>query len=151
MSCLGCLGSKDTKSCLLDKTCDSLTGVFRRAGLFTCADPEIFMRGGPTKMVFFGHRRGGVQPPPPSRNYLFLGKIFKFKGGGGPDPRSPLCIRARLRRDTKHSFWRMVYEQSRHQPACGWWSCLRQLVFKKFRNFQKTQNIVFGGWFMDSI
>ena len=49
----------------LDKTCDSLTGVFRRAGLFTCADPEIFMRGGPTKMVFFGHRRGGVYPPPP--------------------------------------------------------------------------------------
>ena len=29
----------------------------------TCADPEIFMRGGPTKMVIFGHRRGGVQPP----------------------------------------------------------------------------------------
>ena len=28
----------------------------------TCADPEIFMRGGPTKMVIFGHRRGGVQP-----------------------------------------------------------------------------------------
>ena len=28
-----------------------------------CADPEIFMRGGPTKMVIFGHRRGGVQPP----------------------------------------------------------------------------------------
>ena len=29
----------------------------------SCADPEIFMRGGPTKMVIFGHRRGGVQPP----------------------------------------------------------------------------------------
>ena len=29
----------------------------------TCADPEIFMRGGPTKMVIFGHRQGGVQPP----------------------------------------------------------------------------------------
>ena len=29
----------------------------------TCADPEIFIRGGPTKMVIFGHRRGGVQPP----------------------------------------------------------------------------------------
>ena len=28
-----------------------------------CADPEIFMRGGPTKMVIFCHRRGGVQPP----------------------------------------------------------------------------------------
>ena len=28
----------------------------------SCADPEIFMRGDPTKMVIFGHRRGGVQP-----------------------------------------------------------------------------------------
>ena len=27
----------------------------------TCADPEIFMRGGPTKMVIFGHRRWAVQ------------------------------------------------------------------------------------------
>ena len=27
-----------------------------------CADPEIFMRGGPTKMVIFGHRRGGSNP-----------------------------------------------------------------------------------------
>ena len=46
--------------------------------------------------------------------------------------------------------------QDTNQPvaggaACGWWSCLRQLVFNKFRNFQKTQNIVFGGWCMDSI
>ena len=31
--------------------------------IFTGADPEIFMRGGPTKMLIFGHRRGGVQPP----------------------------------------------------------------------------------------
>ena len=28
----------------------------------TCADPEIFMRGGPTKMVIFGHRQGGSNP-----------------------------------------------------------------------------------------
>ena len=35
-----------------------------------CADPEILMRGGPTKKLIFGHRRGGsggggggVQPP----------------------------------------------------------------------------------------
>ena len=30
-----------------------------------CTDPEILMRGGSTKMVIFGHRRGGggVQPP----------------------------------------------------------------------------------------
>ena len=41
----------------------SLLTVLRR---LSCADPEIFMRGGPTKMVIFGHRRGGgggVQPP----------------------------------------------------------------------------------------
>ena len=25
----------------------------------SCADPESFMRGGPTKMIIFGHRRGG--------------------------------------------------------------------------------------------
>ena len=29
----------------------------------SCADPEIFMRGGPTKMVIFNHKPGGVQPP----------------------------------------------------------------------------------------
>ena len=50
----------------------------------TCADPEIFMRGGPTKMVIFDHRRGGVQPPKNPEIYLFLGKIFKFQGGSGP-------------------------------------------------------------------
>ena len=57
----------------------------------TCADPEIFMRGGPTKMVIFGNRRGGWGGPTPqkSRNYLFLGKIFKFQGGSGP-PVPPL-------------------------------------------------------------
>ena len=38
----------------------------------TCADPEFFMRGGPTKMVIFGHRGGGGgSNPPKSRNYLF--------------------------------------------------------------------------------
>ena len=35
-------------------------------------------------MVIFGHRRGGSNPPQKSRNYLFLGKIFKFQGGSGP-------------------------------------------------------------------
>ena len=127
MSCIGCLGSKDTKSCLLDKTCDSLTGVFRRAGLFTCADPEIFMRGGPTKMVFFGHRRGGVQPPPPppqppkSQNYLFLGKIFKFKGGGGPDLRSPPSGSAHDLEETQNIVfggWCMN-NQDTNQPVAG--------------------------------
>ena len=49
-----------------------------------CADPEIFMRGGPTKMLIFGHRRGGVQPPKNPKITFFLGKIFKFQGGSGP-------------------------------------------------------------------
>ena len=50
----------------------------------SCADPEIFMRGGPTKMVIFGHRRGGVQPPENPEITFFLGKFFKFQGGSGP-------------------------------------------------------------------
>ena len=39
----------------------------------TCADPEIFMRGGPTKMVIFGHRPGGggVQPPKNPKLHFF--------------------------------------------------------------------------------
>ena len=36
-----------------------------------------------------------------------------------------------------------------NQPVAGP-SCHRQLVFKKFRNFQKTQNIISGRWCMDS-
>ena len=61
----------------------------------TCADPEIFMRGGPTKMVIFGNRRGGWGGPTPqkSRNYLFLGKIFKFQG------------RKNTRHNQKHIMW----------------------------------------------
>ena len=35
-------------------------------------------------MLSFGHRRGVVQPKKKSRNYHFLGKIFKFEGGSGP-------------------------------------------------------------------
>ena len=35
-------------------------------------------------MVIFGHRRGGGPTSQKSRNYLFLGKIFKFQGGSGP-------------------------------------------------------------------
>ena len=59
------------------------------------------MRWGPTKMVIFGHGRGGGMdptPPPPPEKLPFLGKIFKFRGGGGGvgggpvpplDPRMP--------------------------------------------------------------
>ena len=42
---------------------------------FTCADPDIFMRGGPTRMVIFGHRRGGSNPPKIPKLPFFLGKI----------------------------------------------------------------------------
>ena len=61
-----------------------------------CADPEIFTRGGPTKMVIFSHRGGEGGPTPnKSRNYLFSGKIFKFHGGvQTPAPPPPLWIRA---------------------------------------------------------
>ena len=51
----------------------------------TCADPEIFTRGGP----FLVTDEGGGPTPEKFQNYLFLGEIFKFQGGGGPDPRSP--------------------------------------------------------------
>ena len=42
-------------------------------------------------MVIFGHRRGGggVQPSKNPKITFFLGKIFKFQGEGGPDPRPP--------------------------------------------------------------
>ena len=53
------------------------------SGLGACEDPEIFMRGGPTKMVIFGHRREGVQPPK-NPEITFFSKIFKFQGGSGP-------------------------------------------------------------------
>ena len=51
----------------------------------SCADPEIFMRGGPTKMVIFGHRRGGGGGPTPQKNpEITLFKV-KFPNSGGPD------------------------------------------------------------------
>ena len=46
--------------------------VFQFFIKITCADPEIFMRGGPTKMVIFGNRRGGGPTPKKSLNYLFF-------------------------------------------------------------------------------
>ena len=53
-----------------------------------CADPEISMRGGPRSKEngnFWSQVRG-VQPPKIPK-LPFLGKIFKFQGGGGgPDP-----------------------------------------------------------------
>ena len=46
-------------------------------------------RGSNENGNFWSQPRGGPTPQK-SRNYLFLGKIFKFQGGGGgPDPRSP--------------------------------------------------------------
>ena len=45
-----------------DKTRDEGIGACSSRRDAACADPEIFMRGGPTKIVIFGHRRGGVQP-----------------------------------------------------------------------------------------
>ena len=49
-----------------------------------CADPEIFMRGGPTKMVIFGHRRGGVQPSKNPEITFFKVKFSNSQGGSGP-------------------------------------------------------------------
>ena len=67
-----------------------VTYVRRMKCTRACADPEIFMRGGPTKMVIFGHRRGGSNPPKIPK-LPFLGKIFKFQGvgSGRPVPRPP--------------------------------------------------------------
>ena len=46
-------------------------------------------RGSNENGNFWSQTRGG-RTPKKSRNYLFLGKIIKFQGGGGgPDPRSP--------------------------------------------------------------
>ena len=65
-----------------------LEDVFVGPGYYiSCADPEIFMRGGPTKMVIFGHRRGGVQPPKNPEITFFKVKFSNSRGG--PDPRSP--------------------------------------------------------------
>ena len=50
----------------------------------SCADPEIFMRGSNENGNFWSQTRGGGGPTPKiSRNYLILGKIFKFQGVGG--------------------------------------------------------------------
>ena len=48
---------------------------------FACADPEIFMRGGPTKMVIFGYRRGGVQlPKNPEITFFMPPTLKKLEG-----------------------------------------------------------------------
>ena len=61
------------------------------AFVFACADPEIFMRGGPTKMVIFGHRRGGGggSNPPKIPKLLFLSKNFQIPGEEGSGPPVP--------------------------------------------------------------
>ena len=80
----------------------------------SCADPEIFMRGGPTKMVIFGHRRGGSDPQK-SRNYHFFWVKFSNSRGGGvrtPGPPSGSAhVDGAFRKDTNHSFWKIVYGQ----------------------------------------
>ena len=48
---------------VIEKSVISILNIKKETQHYTtCADPEIFMRGGPTKMVIFGRRRGGVQP-----------------------------------------------------------------------------------------
>ena len=54
-----------------------------------CADPEIFMRGGPTKMIIFGHRRGGGPTLKKIPKLPFLGYNFQILGGGGGGVRTP--------------------------------------------------------------
>ena len=55
--------------------------------LISCADPEIFMRGGPTNMVIFGHRRGGGSNPQKIPKLPFFGvKLSNFRGDRSPPP-----------------------------------------------------------------
>ena len=75
-------------------------------------------------MVFFGHRRGVVHPPPPkSRNYLFLGKIFKFKGGSGPPvPPSGSAHDLEETQNIVFGGWCMN-NQDTNQPVAGGAAC----------------------------
>ena len=52
-------------------------------------------RGSNENGNFWSQTRGGPTPKKIPK-LPFLGKIFKFQGGGGPDPRSPLWISACL-------------------------------------------------------
>ena len=46
------------------------------------------------KMVIFGHRRGGVQPPKTPEITFFKVKFSNSRGGGVRTPGPPLWIRA---------------------------------------------------------
>ena len=60
----------------------------------TCADPEFFMRGGPTKMVILvTDEGGGGGPTPQNPEITFFRYNFQIPGGGvwtpGPPPLGP--------------------------------------------------------------
>ena len=55
----------------------------------SCADPEIFMRGGPTKMVIFGQGRVGWVQPPQIPKLPFLCNFFQIPAGVGSGPPVP--------------------------------------------------------------
>ena len=99
------------------------------------------MRGGPTKMVIFGHRQGGGggggPTPKKSQNYPFLGKIFEFQGGGVRTPGPPLWIRA-CTSGTGHRFGKPRHTNGvrRELPESEWftgdtpnqWGCARREI-----------------------
>ena len=63
-----------------------------------------FHERGPMKMVILSHRRGGGPTPKKSRNYLFLGKIFKgsgyFAGPGKIAPRGYFAGPGKIRQNS---------------------------------------------------
>ena len=52
-------------------------------------------RGSNENCTFWSQTRGGPTPQK-SRNYLFLGTIFKFQGGSGPPPPPPPPLDPRM-------------------------------------------------------
>ena len=73
-------------------------------------------RGSNENGNFWSQTRGGP-PPKKSRNYLFLGKIFKFQGGSGP-PVPPLDPRMSFFPDGDRTrFSRVLSEHSSYHVA----------------------------------